>query len=91
MSKLETVAHTRPLLPRFLGPPLGLLLQPLHGRLARLLGRHAVGLDALLADRRQLGLPVPLARLLLGQGVLLVVLEVGGAGVGCVGGVEVLV
>jgi hypothetical protein len=77
-----SIPHTRPVLARLLGPALGLLLQPLHGRLARLLRAGAVRPDALLADRGQLGLPVALALLLLGERVLLVALVVLGVGVG---------
>lgn len=46
----KPIPHTRPVLARLLGAPLSLLLQPLHGRLARILRARAVRLDALLAD-----------------------------------------
>lgn len=54
-----------------LGVVLGALLQLVDG----LLGA-AVGLDGLLTVRGELGLPVALASLLLGEGVLLVLVEV---------------
>lgn len=56
---------------RLLGVLLGPLLQLLDG-----LVRAAVGLDGLLAVRGELGLPVALALLLLGEGVLLVLVVV---------------
>ncbi len=69
------------MLARLLCRRLGPLLQPLHDLLAGLLGRHPVGLDALLAVGRQLGLPVTLAGFLLVEAVLLVAVENVGVGV----------
>lgn len=61
------------------GAALGLFLSVLLGALLQLgdvLVRGAVGLDGLLAVRGELWLPVALARLLLGERVLLVLLVV---------------
>lgn len=53
--------HAGSLLRELLGRPLGPVLETSHGGLVALLGRLPVGLDALLAVGRQLGLPVALA------------------------------
>lgn len=61
------------------GAALGLVLDVLFGALLQLgniLVRGAVGLDGFLAVRGELGLPVALASLLLGERVLLVRLVV---------------
>jgi hypothetical protein len=78
----QPVAHAGAGLVGGLGGLLGAVLQALHGLFGSLFARHAVGPDGLLAVGGQLRLPVALALLLLGEGVLLVLLEGLGVGVG---------
>jgi hypothetical protein len=68
---LHGVGSGGALLGLVLGVGLGALLQ-----LGDVLGAGAVGLDGLLAVRGELGFPVALAGLLLGEGVLLVLVVV---------------
>lgn len=78
----QAILHAGPMLGKLLGGLLGAVLQLAHGRgVAALLGRLAVGLDALLAVGRQLGLPVALSGFCLLDGVLLVALVVVWVGV----------
>lgn len=74
----QAVAHARPGFPRLLGGGLGALLQAANGlRVGRRAVRDgALGLDGLLAVRRQLGLPVAPPGRLLAQRVPLVAVQV---------------
>lgn len=71
---LQPVSHTGAGLAGFLSSTLGPVLQGRY--ILRSVAASAVRLDGLLAVGRELGLPVALARLLLRQRVLLVLLRV---------------
>jgi hypothetical protein len=72
---LHAVAHTRAALGSLLGRPLRALLQAVD-LLGGAIPRGPVRLDGFFAVGRELGLPVALAALLLGERVLLVAVVV---------------